>query len=699
MNMRISGKLITGYTVIILVLAVAVGISIWKVSTINTITERIVNLRTPTAKTSAAMVNNINASLASLRGYMLTGAPAFKKGRAEVWANIEEVETDMRRLSKSWTNPANVKKMEEFLAILKEFQVAQAKVEAIAKTPDEQPATKMLVTQAAPLASVMVKSITGIINLELQGKGGTGGNRVQILGMMADTRGSLGLGLANIRAYLLTGDKKFANNFKKFWATNTTRFADLSGQSANLSPEQNNFLSDFAANREKFDPLPTQMFDIRGSKKWNMANYTLVIEAAPRAGKLLNILLGERGDDGKRTGGMVANQQRLLNIDAEQSSKAVEQLSLMLWVLLAIGLAIGAAAALFSIRSIVTPVTAMTGTMGLLANGDKTTDIPFTENKDEMGDMARAVLVFKENMIKADELAAEQIAETEAKEKRRIAMEDMASNFEGNIGTVLNEVGQASSTMKSTAESMTTTAEATSKQSTAVAAAAEEASVNVQTVASAAEELDSSITEIGRQVQQSTEISGSAVKAAKNADEMVQGLATSAQKIGEVVEIITDIADQTNLLALNATIEAARAGEAGKGFAVVASEVKNLANQTAKATEEIGNQIGEIQGATEKSVGAIQGITKTIGQISEVTSAIAAAVEEQGAATSEIARNVEQAAAGTTEVTTNIGSVNSAADDTAKAASDVLSAAGVMSTQAEQMGTQVTSFLNGLKSA
>ncbi len=269
----------------------------------------------------------------------------------------------------------------------------------------------------------------------------------------------------------------------------------------------------------------------------------------------------------------------------------------------------------------------------------------------------------------------------------------VADDFETNMKKVVDTVASAATELQSTAQGMEATASSTSQQATTVAAAAEEASANVQTVASAAEELSSSISEISRQVAQSTQIASTAVVEVDGANQKVQGLAEAAQKIGEVVALITDIADQTNLLALNATIEAARAGEAGKGFAVVASEVKNLANQTAKATEEISAQIGGIQGATQDAVTAIGSIGGIINQMNEIASTIAAAVEEQGAATQEIARNVEQAATGTTDVTTNIVQVTEAASETGSSAHDVLGAAGELSKQAEVLGSEMGNFV------
>ncbi|QPF90039.1 methyl-accepting chemotaxis protein [Bradyrhizobium commune] len=383
---------------------------------------------------------------------------------------------------------------------------------------------------------------------------------------------------------------------------------------------------------------------------------------------------------------------------AETEAAAVARTSLVAGALVALIL-IGAC--IFSVFSIARPMRALTVAMEKLAGGDFSVVLPGLGRKDEVGEVAGAVEKFK--IVSEQKARAEADAKMRqdqiAAEQRKVEMRKLADSFEGAVGEIVGTVSSASTELEASATTLTSTAERTQKLTTVVAAASEEASTNVQSVASATEELSSSITEISRQVQESARVASEAVGQARNTTERVSELSKAATRIGDVVELINTIAGQTNLLALNATIEAARAGEAGKGFAVVASEVKALAEQTAKATGEIGQQISGIQAATQQSVGAIKDISDTIEKLSEISSTIAAAVEEQGAATQEISRNVQQAAHGTHEVSSNIVDVQRGASETGSASSQVLSAAQMLSTDSDRLKLEVGKFLETVRAA
>ena len=464
--------------------------------------------------------------------------------------------------------------------------------------------------------------------------------------------------------------------------------------------------ADYAKAIQQIGAIRSELIGIEAKRS---AGSELPAEAAARIAKL--------NDEGVRiarevTLPMATELESLINkiVDfakhkvEEEIAAAGQEMSSAERTALVIGLAAALlliATCVFSVFTIARPMSALSASMQELANGNFAVVLTGLGRKDEIGDVAQAVENFK---VKAEEKARK---EAEAKTKqdqiaakqRKAEMIKLADSFEGAVGEIIETVSSASTELEASAGTLTRTAERAQEVTSAVAAASEEASTNVQSVASATEEMASSVNEISRQVQESARMAGEAVDQARKTNDRVSELSKAAARIGDVVELINTIAGQTNLLALNATIEAARAGEAGRGFAVVASEVKALAEQTAKATGEIGQQISGIQAATQESVGAIKEISGTIERLSEISSTIAAAVEEQGAATHEISRNVQQAAQGTQQVSSNITDVQRGAGETGSASSQVLSAAQSLSRDSNRLKLEVGKFLDTVRAA
>ncbi len=680
----IRGRLVLGIGVLAFGIFAVVLISRWEVGNLASVTRRTVALRVPTAEASRALATEINASLAALRGWMLTGDPGQKTARAAAWEGIDRNLDALRRVAADAAETAADSVLNRLETGLTGFREAQERIEAIAHTPEAEPARKLFDEEAAPRARVIAEAITRMIDLEKTMPATPA--RKDLLGTMADVRGSFGLALANLRAYLLTGEAGYREAFEKLWRKNESRFADLSRNRSLLSPEQRRAFARLKEARAAFAPLPARMFEIRGSERWNMANFLLRTEAMPAADRILDLLLGPRGEDGVRDGdgGLVAAERRALVSEATEAAERAESLILSLTVMLALAVLVSLATVIFLSRSIVTPITRMTAAMRGLAEGDLGIRVPGLGRRDEIGAMAEALEVFKRN---AGDL------------RRKVRLGELAVAFGDRVGEVVEAVARFAEEMRREAENMTGRATDTSARTRSVADASKAAAGNVQTVAAAAEELAAAVAEIGRQMARSAEIAGRTAREAEDTNGKIAGLAEAAEEIGRVVELINDIAEQTNLLALNATIEAARAGEAGKGFSVVAGEVKNLANQTAKATQDIAARIAGMQEASRSSVGAIATIRESILEVNEITSTIAAAVEEQRAATEEIARGADLAASGTRTVDGHIGEIGDATRDTGEGAEQLLAIARELAEQSETLHREMRTFLEEARRA
>ena len=500
-------------------------------------------------------------------------------------------------------------------------------------------------------------------------------------------------------------------------ASGTLAAADLSSAlSANTSDQIDDIEKEFKTAqgrlRSNLDLLPAN----KGTKGLQAAAEKLL---ALGTGKTGVFRVRQKELDAADYGQTVLTETRKLNVGLDISVQqlvdgvqketndstfqARQEISFATMVMLALGVATLLGSVLFVWlyvgRNILRRIRGLQHSMQLLSNGDLETEIFRSAQHDEIGAMSDTLQVFRDSMIRARALSADQDKDRAAKAERTARIEGRIAEFEATVRTALDNLQQSANSMQTTAQSMSSTADQSNALVNAVASAAEETSVNVQTVSAGTEELSSSIAEIGRQVVTSAEIARKAVEEAGSTDATMQGLADNASRISVVVDLIQVIASQTNLLALNATIEAARAGEAGRGFAVVASEVKSLASQTAKATDEIRAQIANMQSVTSSAVSAIRNIGQTIGEINDVTTAIAAAVEEQGAATREIARNIQHAAGGTTEVSGNIAGVSAASAEAGAAAAEVLNASDALRHEADGLRGEIDAFLSSIRAA
>ncbi|MFY8106129.1 MAG: methyl-accepting chemotaxis protein [Elstera sp.] len=691
--MGIRGRLITGFAAVGLVFVGMVAFTIQRTEENRSVVDQMVRSRVPSALAGQKLAASIYGSLERLRAYIAVREPGRLRAWEASWVRIHsDKDVIAQQLSSAHLTDLERQDWEKLTTALNPLEEAQKAVVAILGTPEEAKGMTIFTEEAQPLMARTIQMARALV--EEEARLPDGGPRKALMETLATIRGEAVQVLASLQTYLMTGDEIYKTQYDSVWKNFSAQVQKLDAQQELMTGGQRMAIGSLKQLMQQIDPLAAQLMTLRQGDAWNQADFLLNTKVTPLVERLMDRLEGREDAMGLRSGGFVTVQSRMVELEADQVATSAQDLRQTLIVLLISVIMLTVLIVIATQRGIVPPLTLMTEAMTQLANGKLNIKIPALERTDEVGRMAAAVQVFKDNAerVQAMELEAEE-RNQRLEDEKRLAMTNMANEFEESVAAIVTSVSNAAQHMRSSAEHLSSTASQALTQTHTVAEAAEQGSQNVQTVASAAEELTSSIQEISRQVTEATRVAQQAVTEAGTTDAGVQKLATAAVKIDDVVRLIQAIAEQTNLLALNATIEAARAGEAGRGFAVVANEVKALASQTAKATEDIQAQIGAIQRESSHSVKAIQSVSVIISSISDITAAVAAAVEQQGAATREITRNVQQAADGSRLVSDNITAVRSTAEATGASAAEVLTVAGDLSHQAAFLQSAVQSFV------
>ncbi|MDH5711478.1 MAG: methyl-accepting chemotaxis protein [Gammaproteobacteria bacterium] len=599
-NLSISKKIASGFTAMALLMVISVLLVLKGVQDLQDINERVFELRVPTVLASTNMVNGVNHSLAGLRGWMILHKEQFKHDRAEAWKEMDEAYAKLQHFSKNWTNPENIKRLQEVGGILDEFRQAQQEIEDISGTVDDNPANKILLEEAAPRAAIIIKEITDMINIEADQPATE--ERKALLGMMADVRGSMGMSLANIRAFLLTGDEKFSNEFQRFWDTNEMRYADLKRNRSLLTSRQSAAFARMDEAREEFKVLPPKMFDIRGGDQWNIANYWLGTKAAPKAKKILEIMEA-----------MVANQEQLEAEDIALAKSTATMLDIEIVVIGAVSVLLAIIVAVFVTRMIVVPVAKAAEGLKLIAAGKLGRRWDVT-SKDELGRM----------------------------------LEDM-NRMSDNLTEVIAEVMNGAMTIDVAAKQVSSGTMDLSQRTEEQASSLEETASSMEEMTSTVKQNADNANQANQLAQVARDQADAGGRVVNNAVKAMGEINQSSNKIADIIGVVEEIAFQTNLLALNAAVEAARAGESGRGFAVVASEVRVLAGRSADAAKEIKalieDSLSKVKAGTElvdKSGETLEEILTGVKKVSDIVYEIAAASNEQSSGIDQVNKAVMQ---------------------------------------------------------